>query len=165
MPKSMQNLDKKREEITSLDVLDRKFSASSNSNKRNDDYCFDKRKKSENKENNRIVKEEFYLKILKKMELVKFIIKDNKSNYLLSIFNLYLLLVIIEPTVLPLNELTKTRISLKLGQESFRNIYITSLVNIIYFSYYKISLLPLFRSFYSQDHTTKSFEIQGKLLP
>ena len=133
MPKSMQNLDKKREEITSLDVLDRKFSASSNSNKRNDDYCFDKRKKSENKENNRIVKEEFYLKILKKMELVKFIIKDNKSNYLLSIFNLYLLVVIIEPTVLPLNELTKTRISLKLGQESFRNIYITSFVNIIYF--------------------------------
>ena len=86
MPKSMQNLDKKREEIASPDVLDRKFSASSNSNKRNDDYCFEKRKKSGNKENNRIVKEEFYLKILKKMELVKFVIKDNKSSCFSSEF-------------------------------------------------------------------------------
>lgn len=79
MPKSMQNLDKRKEEINSLDILSRKFSASSNSNKKNNDYCFDKRKKSENKENSRIGKEEYYLKILKKMELVKFVMKDNKS--------------------------------------------------------------------------------------
>lgn len=36
-------------------------------------------------------------------------------------FNLYItLLVIIEPTLLPLNELIEIKMSLKLGQESFR---------------------------------------------
>lgn len=76
----MQNLDRKREEIASVDVLSRKFSASSTSNKKNNDCCYYRPKKPASKENHRILKEEFYLKILKRMELIKFVIKDNKSS-------------------------------------------------------------------------------------